>query len=346
MDELKAAELPVIADSVVIAKANEPKITEDLTGLIEFERAMDTLKILVPPSKYSWDGQGFYDYPQGKRFWDVYKREIYRRWIVTEEGISDLLKSSFQIANANNYIQKKKLVDSYIQILKLLPEHLRINSLQQIMKNVANDAQRNSDILNALSNVITEIDKTESNNVNVINILSNFGVKNQNDGIPFINYISTIVSKFDKTQQYKSVEQLRNGYYWYFDQNLETLKEATDLYVQLLSQIKIDQQANTLIQYYNVFLEKNNKRSDLIKQIDFEYQQEINAVESKFLTDQQEALMDFEVNKAKKEKLRIKSLLGVGGGILLVVLIATFLAFLSIQRSVRKMEEKIIKSKE
>jgi hypothetical protein len=56
--------------------------------------------------------------------------------------------------------------------------------------------------------------------------------------------------------------------------------------------------------------------------------------------------MDFEAKKAKKERLRLRALTGIGGGIILVVLIATFLAFLSIQRSVRKMEERMVNSKD
>jgi len=56
--------------------------------------------------------------------------------------------------------------------------------------------------------------------------------------------------------------------------------------------------------------------------------------------------VDFNAKKERDEKLRFKALTGIGGGIVLIVLIATILAFLSIQRIVKRMEEKMINSKE
>jgi len=188
------------------------------------------------------------------------------------------------------------------------------------------------------------MDKTE--NIYIIDLLTSFGKDNPNDGIPFIDYIAAIIDKFDKTQQYKGVENLKNGFYWYFNQNLKIQQEATDLYIPMLSQVKIDQQAQALFQYYSLYLDKNEKRNDQMRQIDFEYQQAINEVDSKFSSDQLQAQMDFEAKKAKKERLRLRALTGIGGGIILVVLIATFLSFLSIQRSVRKMEERMVNSKD
>lgn len=344
LDDLKKEEFPEIDQNKTASQPLEKKPMEDLSGKIEYEASLDTLKILIPPAQYSWEGQGYWNYPQGKRFWDVYKREIYRQWISTEGGVTDKLNTSYRKANATNFIEKKQLLDNYIKVIKLFPENKRLNVLQIIMINVASNMQRNNDILNSLVNVVKKMDKTE--NINVIDLLTSFGKDNPNDGIPFINYIATIIDKFDKTQQYKGVENLKNGFYWYFNQNLKIQQEATDLYIPMLSQMKIDQQAQTLFQYYSLYLNKNEKRNEQIRQIDFEHQQAINEIESKYLSDQQQAQMDFEAKKAKKERLRLRALSGIGGGIILVVLIATFLAFLSIQRSVRKMEEKMTNSNE
>lgn len=346
LDQIENIKLPQIVDSMVVKKPDEQKPIEDLTGKVEFESTMDTLKTLIPPSKYSWEGKGYYVYPQGELIWQVYEREIYRRWVVTEDGIPEKLNSSFRRANAIKYTQKKSMIDGYMKILKLLPENLRLDALQNMMKIVANNVQRNNDILNAISGVIVKMDKTERNNINIINILARFGIDNPNDGVPFINYVATIIDKFDKSQQYNCVSQLKNGYYGgYFSQNLESQKEATNLYIPLLSQMKPEQQANTLLTYYSIYLDKNNKRNEQIAQINSDYNQAIKLIENQFTSDQISAQQDYESKKAEKEKFRLRALTGLGGGIVLIVLIATFLAFLAIQRSVRKIEEKMLNSK-
>ncbi len=348
LDRTETKDLPEIDESMIKEKEQKQLPTEDLTGKGEFEAIIDTLNVLIPPTKYSWKGKGYYTYPQGKTSWDIYKREIYRRWVVTESGITAKLNRSYQKTNAKKYTEKKKLVEGYIMILKLLPENKRLNALEQMINNVANNIQRNNAILNALSNVISKIDNTEVKNINIISLLTNFGVNNPNEGIPFINYVSTIIGEFDKTQQYKSVINLIYGFNrrYLFNQNIDLQKEATNLYIPLIPQLKIDQQSGALIQYYNVFLDKNNKRNDQIKQIESNYEQAIAEIESKFVADQKSALRVYESKKAKKEKLRLRALTGIGGGIVLIVLIATFLAFLSIQRSVRKMEDKMNNSKD
>ena len=344
MTDLSKVELPKIDIEMAVPQPKEQQPLEDLTGKVEYDALLDTLKILIPPTKYPWEGKGAWVYPQGERYWIVYRREEYRRWISTEGGIIEKLTASYRKANAKTYIEKKQLLDGYISLVRQLPESIRLGALETLTNNVADNVQQNNDILMSMVKVVRKIDIVE--NSSVIGLLSAFGKNNPSDGIPFIDYAATIIDKVDKTQQLDFIVNMRFAFYSSFNQDLNIQKEATDLYVSMLSQIPSNQQVQALNQYYNLYIDKNRKRNDQIRQIDFDYQKSIDLIDSQFELAQQQAQMEFEAKKTSKERLRLKALSGIGGGVLLIVLIATFLAFLSIQRSVRKMEEQLLHPKD
>jgi hypothetical protein len=324
---------------------DEQKVAEDLTGKNEYTAVMDTFKILMPPSKFPWESNGYYNYPYGKNYWDYYQNERYREWIVTEYGINDYLKECYRIADANNYLKKTNLIRGYLKVLKLFPEVNRKSVLWYLMSNTADNIERNEQILNSIASISVKIDKTLEQNTEIVYHLTKFGVENPNDGISFIEYMSTIIEKFDKSQQLKFVDYMANAYTRFFDQDLNIQKEATNLYLSLLPQLSKDKHASTLPEYFKVYLSKNSKRNEQIRQIEFEYDQSIQAIEEQYLADQAAAEIQYEERKIRKEELRLKALGGIGGGILLIITVATFLAFLSIQRSVRKMEETLNNTK-
>ncbi len=343
LEEIKKEEVPAIKQEEYTKPEPPPEKlpVEDLTAKYEFEKYMDTLKALIPPSKYSWKGSGYWTYPQGERYWKVYQKEIYRRWIITESGIEDKLNTSFNKSNTKKYPEKKMLLNGYISIVKILPEDKRLFALQFLMENVATNLTQNVNTYQSLTNVVNELKNAE--NITYINLLSNFGARNPNDGVPLIEYIASIIINFDITQSSNLIKYFINAYIHFFDQNLTKQEEATNLYLPLVSQIKVEQQAKAIFQYYRLFLQKNSQREKQIDQIEYEHSREISKIESKFLADQRDSQDVFDAKKEVKEKLNDFSLVGIGGGILLIVFIATFLAFLSIQRSVRKMEEKMDK---
>ena len=318
---------------------SEQKSFEDTQGKEDYDASINALKKLIPPSKYSWSGSGYWTYPYGERYWTVYKQEKYRQWIATETSVEEKLEYAYKVSNASTYINKQKLLDGFITVVKSLPEEKRLPALKYLMSNVSNNISQNISVCQSLSKVVSKM--ASENNIWYMNQVLAFGKKNPNDGSPFIDYVSTIIDKFDVQQRTKTIDFLINSYYNFFNQNFSKQKEATDLFIPMLAEIKGEYHPKALMQYYGLYINKNRDRENVIAKIENEYNQKIESIDNQFVQDQTIASVEFEGKKIIKTGLRSKSLAGIGGGILLIVLIGTLLVFLSIQRSVRKIEEKI-----
>lgn len=342
LEEAKQEEAPPVA----VEHAQEAKVViqqpvEDTRGKNQYDSSLNILKSLIPPERYSWNGSGNWYYPNGERYYNFYKNEKFRRWIATEVGIVDKLNSAYRKANAGNYLEKKQTLDSYISIVKLLSEEKRHNALQYLIdqSNIADNISQNVNICLSIAKVVSKMPQNE--NPYYINYLARFGKKNPNDGISFIDYTASIIEKFDAAQRATIIDRITNAYYNYFNQNLSRQKEATDLFVALVPKIKPELLPNAIYQYYGLYINKNLQREQQIMQIDNEHQQSINEIENQFNSAQVKSQMEYLAKQKTKQEFRLKALMGIGGGIILIVLIATILVFLSIQRSVRKIEEKI-----
>ncbi len=312
---------------------------KDTTGENEYKNSLNTLRTLIPPSKYSWRGSGYWNYPYGERYWTYYKQERYRQWIVTRYGINDRLKSNYKTVRARNYPDKKQLLDGYISIVKLLPEEKRSEALQYLMNNVSNNVKHNLAVYHSLTKVVNKMKQIKQ--ISYLNKLARFGKINPNDGVPFIVYTAKIIDKFDISQRVSIINRLVNSFYNYFNQNLARQQEATDLFLPLVARIKAKQQTKAIMKYYELYLTKNYNRNQTIAQINKEHQQSINNIDNQYHIEQRQARQEYYLKKEAKQELRGKSLYGIAGGIVLIILIASILVFLSIQRSIKKIEEKL-----
>lgn len=333
-------EVVASVDTGSITQHTESPSTEDLRGKSAYEAARDSLKALIPPSKYSWNGSGDWSYPYGKRYWDVYQQDRYRQWVSTEAGLEDKIKSSFRNAQATNYMEKKTVIDGYIAVVRNLNEEKRLSAVQYLISQIPDNVQRHTEICSAIAPVASKMRDTDE--TRFVGYLAFFGKKNKNDGIPFIQYIATIIDKFEVKQRASIIEGMINGYYYYFNQNLNTLKEANGTFVELLSQIKPELQSKGMTSYYQVYIKKNQVRQETIAKMDAEYNDTLSAINGRFELATINAQMDFEEKKALKAQAKSKSITGIGGSILAIVIIASILVFLSIQRSVRRIEQRIL----
>jgi hypothetical protein len=311
----------------------------DLQGKPEYDLSLSTLKVLIPPAKYSWSGSGYFTYPYGERYWIVYKQERYRQWNITEYGIEEKLSYSYKTSKAKSYSEKKQILDGFISVVKLLPEKNRISALQYLINNVADNISQNTTTCQALVNIVSKMSKEE--NLKYLDQLAGFAKDNPNDGSLLIGYLSTIIDKFDVLQRNRIIVDLSNSYYNYFGQNFAKQKEATDLFIPMLPKIKGENHPRALMQYYGLYVTKNSQRDIAIAQIENEYQHKISEIDNNFEMEQANAIYEYQRKKLSKQEYRLKSLAGIGSGILLIVFIAMILVFLSIQRSVSKIEEKI-----
>jgi hypothetical protein len=113
------------------------------------------------------------------------------------------------------------------------------------------------------------------------------------------------------------------------------------LFIPLLPEISDEHQAKALAQYYGIYLQKNKERQKIISQIEGDYQRRISEIDDEFARSMMSAEQSYMAKKLEKKEMQLKSLTGIGASILSIVLIATILVFLSIQRSVRKIEERV-----
>jgi hypothetical protein len=211
--------------------------------------------------------------------------------------------------------------------------------LQYLINDAADNISQNVNVCNSLTKLVSKMPKDE--NASYINQLAYLGKLNHNDGSAFIDYVATIIDRFDSSNQRDIIEQIITGYNDYFGRKFPMLREATDLYLPLAPKIKAENQSKAILQYYGVFRNKNYSRDNEIAEIENEYQQSVNAINAQYAQDQIAAQIEYNNDKMTKTEYRLKSLAGIGGGIILIVLIAVVLVFFSIQRSVKKIEEKL-----
>lgn len=316
------------------------QVNENLEGKETYDASIKTLETLIPPSKYSWSGSGYWTYPYGERYWTYYKEERFRRWNTTEASVEEKLGKAYNVSKASTYNEKQRLLESYIGVLKALPEEYRLTGLNHMLNNCSSNFTQNVNVCQSMSKVVSKM--ANESNMDYLYLLSNFGERNPNDGAPFIEYISSIIDKFDVQQRTETIQYLMISYYNYFDQDLPKLKESTDLFTPMLSGINGEDHSETLMNYYRLYIDKNRERDNEIAEIDYEYDQMIDNIENQYLQDQTMASVEYAKKKDVKSTLRFKSVAGIGVGILLIVLTGILLVFLSIQRSVRKIEEKVL----
>lgn len=337
LQKINVEALPTIPMQTKTVNEEKPIIAKDTTGKTNYNSSLAFLKTLIPKSK--WNGSGFWTYPYGERYWTFYKQEKYRKWNDTEPGIEDRLKYAFLKSYATNYRDKKLVLDAYINVIRPISKELRYDALQVLIGNVASNVSQNLNICESLS-VVTNIMYSEKN-ISYLGKLYQSGRNNPKDGPLLIKYVASIINNFDASKRTEDINSLITGYNNYFNQDFSMLKESTDLFLPFLSKIKPAIQPNALIQYYGVFRNKNYLRDKTISEIESEHQQAINEINNQFVIKKNIALQEYLSEKISKKEYRLKSLEGIGAGILLIVLIAVILVFFSIQRSVKKIEEKM-----
>ena len=223
LEEVKYEEAPQVSlepvQTTTTAKKTTQPVVEDTKGKQDYENSLNTLKTLIPPAKYSWEGSGYWNYPYGERYWAVYKQEKYRQWISTEPGLEEKLNFSYKTANAGNYSDKKQIIEGYISIVKLLPEEKRSGVLLDLIRNVAGNISQNISIYQSLAKLVSKMAKED--NILYIAQLARFGKTNPKDGSPFIDYTTIIIDKFDIAQRSNIIEDLiTSGYVWYESETL------------------------------------------------------------------------------------------------------------------------------
>lgn len=277
--------------------------------------AMDSIRLLLPPAKFKWETRGH---------WEETWYE--RRWVVDYYGIADRLKSVFNNVNADDFKSKQQLLTAYVRLMALFPEDQRLTVFR-----AAIDYSK-EDVPTSVSNI--ELLKTSVPNFNTYNSdfvadLATFGRKNPRDGRPFIEYVNSIMPKFNRDIRPLILTNMISSYYNLFNL-IERQKEATDLFLAMLPSFSSEEHPKALVEFYRAFVGKNYERESQIKELERQYERKLEEAEAVLAH-----------KKAVKSKYRLNGLKVVGGSIVFIAFLALFLVVLSIQRNVKLMRQEM-----
>jgi len=295
--------------------------------------SLDSIRELIPKKYDSKLSKGHWYYPHGKNYWDYYKSDKYRKWIVDISGLNGLLSSVYDRINTDSFIDKKRIIDAYILTIKLFPEDKRVEVIKALTSYSTvsvSQALTNVQLLNSsISNFTTD-------DTNYLSTLAKFGKNNPRDGYAFIEYVNKIISNFNTEDRITALEDLIKSYYNYFNINRGVYKqiEATDLFLPMISEFESKYQSKALKQFYIMYFDKNATREQAINKIDRKYENDLAKAETKYLQ-----------AKVKKSQVRLKGLYLVGAGLVIIAFLALIIVFLSMQKSIRRIEFELAKNK-
>ncbi|MBZ0200111.1 MAG: hypothetical protein K8H86_09605 [Ignavibacteriaceae bacterium] len=330
LDELKgekqvAQTTPVVQQPVVETSKN----IDATEGFDDYNKSAAELERLIPPELYSWNNIGHWYYPYGESYYLYYKNtsyaENYREWRVDQLGITEQLDQIFSNLNTTTFAEKKQLLDAYNNSVKNFAEDKRIYVLRIIFNVAKADVPSTISTINLLTGTVKLLGKDAYRD---LDDLVSFSNNNPNDGISFIEYVNSVLGKFDQSIRGEILAVFIRNYYSNYDNRFSEQKQATDLFLMYLPKIESKEQANLLKKYYRLMVNKNRERNRAIRNIESNYEQML-----------QQAEIEYQTNVLKKVEFRLRGLYGVAAGIGVIAFIALLLVLLSIQRYLKSINE-------
>jgi len=306
----------------------------------DYQLSLDRLKKLIPPDKYPWKKEDI-SYPNGREVYDSYHNPSDIRITPVGLGLLDYLNTAYNNSHANNYSDKKRILDAFIDLLTKIKESERQKVLYQVVYYPINNIDTSIAKLHQLKKVLTVFRSNELEDA--ARTIVQFGRYNPDDGRILIDYLAHDLTKFDTSQRIRSLNIIINAYRYYFNNAVNSQIDATNSFTGLLSQIPTSEQANILAQYYLIFNQKNQSVQDSIQKIELNYKKTIQKLDAEYQNQLSYAELEYERSKSHKEDLIKKGGLGVVGGIILISFIGVILTLFSMQRILRGMEERIDK---
>ena len=305
-----------------------------------YQLSLDKLKTLIPPSKYPWQKEEI-SYPNGKEVYDSYHNPSDIRITPVGPGLLDYLNTAYNNSHVRNYGDKKRILDAFIDLLSKIKESERQGVLYQIVYYPINNIDTSIVKLHQLKKVLMVFRPNELENVS--GEIVPFGRNNPADGRILIDYLTINLTKFDTSQRLKSLYNIVNAYYNYFNNTVNSQIEATNSFLSLLPQIPDNQQANMLTEYYEIFNQKNKSRQDSIQKIEMNYKEATQKINAEYQNQLSNAEGEYESSKYHKQDLIKKGGIGIAAGIILISFVGVILTLFSMQRILRRMEERIDK---
>ncbi len=295
----------------------QPQQTDSIA--LAYQAAIDTLQKLLPSSRFAWESQRRYQEPgwYNGRWHDG-------GWETVVVGISNKLENAYARANATDLAARTKLLQAYAKLVAQVGEPLRLQALESGMAISKNDVPTSVAGVNLLKAAVPHY---AAYDVSYLDQLAEFSQRNPRDGFAFIEYANAIIPKFEARQREDALKTLIRSYYRNFD-DITKQREATDLFLGMLASFPVENQVSALNEFYQLFMQKNQERTQVIQMMDQEYQSKLSEAEQ-VLADKQ----------ARKARLRSLAWKAASGSVVMIAFIALFLVLLSIQRNIRQLRE-------
>lgn len=306
------------------AKEEPPEVAP---GEVDYNRLLDSLKALIPPTRYAWKSRGHWEYPYGREYWEYYKSSRYRKWKVDRLGINDRLKTAYRRANADDYMSKKELLTAYLSVLSQFSEDKRTAVLEAVTTYTKESVAQSTANVVLLSGSIPNF---STDRADYLQELATFGKKNPNDGRAFVEYVNGMLNKLDPDVRFDALQAMISSYYKHFNNRIALQKEITNMFLPMVVNFQPEHQVKALGNYYELYLRKNADRMATIRQIDREYARELSLASS-----------EHQSARAKKGEWRLRGVYAIGGAIVFIAFIALILALLSMQRYLERIYERL-----
>ncbi|MDP2364325.1 MAG: hypothetical protein Q8M94_11235, partial [Ignavibacteria bacterium] len=338
-DDVKKQDYPVVVqvetnEVLAVLKKMEEKPTQTKTAPVKptitetaqvtytdpdeknYNQSLDSLKKLIPVTKYSWSSSGYWYYPYGESYYRYYRdrgydSERYRSWTVSETGINEKLEEVYSKSNATAFGQKKLILDSYIAIVSKFSEDKRASLIKSLVNYRGNSA---TETVENIKVIIASLSNFSADKTDFVNLLINFGSKNPTEGRKFISYTNKIMPNFISEYRLDVLKTLINSFYNYFNNRVNQQIEITDIFLKNLNTYKSEQYTKALETYYGLMVEKNYQRQRKIQEIDDEYSYVLAGAEAKY-----------EMAQIEKVALRMNGLYLAGGAISFIAILALIL---------------------
>lgn len=296
--------------------------------------SLSELKRIVPLEQLQ---PGYWSYPLGELTWQMHQTDQYRQWNPVGENVEQRLERSYKTIKVIKYSQKKIVLDSYLKLLKQVSSANSNEVLNTIVYGM-NDRLTNLKLLDSTFTLIAKNISVFGSSKDATQHLINFSLNNPNTTFQFIPFAVQTCNTFSDSIRYQILTVLSNGFYSYFNSNLDVQKAATEQYLSLLPQIHGIEPTNSLRKFYSVYNQKNRKRNDEIAQINQEYNSQIASILADSTMKAMQAQLEYEAAKETKKELRKNSIYAIAGGFISIALLGTILTLLSIQRILKRME--------
>ena len=334
LNEKTVAPPPSVQSAPPPAYKSQSEVEND-PGKPAYNLSLAELKKIIPTNDWQ---PGYWSYPYGELASQMHPSDPnYKRWNPSGENVEQRLDRSYIPIKAKMYSAKKIALDAYIKILKQVPVAKSTEVLNFIIYNM-NDRFTDLHTLDSSFTLIAKNLKSFSNSADAAQNLVGFVLNNPKATFDFVNFAIHSCSQVSDSIRSQYLAGLIDGFYNYFNGNVEVQKEATDQFNKLLTQLPGVNPTKALRTFYSVYNQKNQKRNSEINRIEEEYNTQVAAILADSTMRALQAEVIYQADKEKKVELRAKSLYAIAGGFVAIALLGTILTLLSIQRILRRME--------